>query len=153
MITETHDKFKCSIHHWCYMIWWFWECHILVFLLLLHFFFFVCFTTNRAMMSNWTITCREIYVLWCCFHSVHRIVLYRVLDWINYRGKGLTWSNKEQRASFLFGFRERERLVIFFFWNLDWISFHNEKRVQQGDKRKHSGKLSTYSESGTIQLT
>ena len=59
-------------------------------------------------MSDCTITCCETYVLWCCFCSVHCTVLYRVLVWIKDRGKGLTRSNKEHRASFFFGLRERE---------------------------------------------
>ena len=108
MITKTHDNFKCSIHHWCYMIWWFGGCHVLVFYLFIYLFFCICFTMNRAMMLDCTITCCEIYVLWCCFRSVHCIVLYRVLE----------------RASFFFGFRERERererLVIL---DLDLLEF------------------------------
>ena len=71
-------------------------------------FFCVWFTMNQAMMSDCTITSCEIYVLWHCFRSVHCTVLYRVLGWIKDRGKGLTRSNKEHRASFFFGLRERE---------------------------------------------
>ena len=71
-------------------------------------FFCIWFTMNQAKMSDCTITCCEIYILWCCFRSVHCTVLNCVLGWIKDRGKGLTRSNKEHRASFFFGLRERE---------------------------------------------
>ena len=119
------------------------------------FFFGICFTTNRAMMSDCTITCCEIYVLWCCFRSVHCIVLYCVLDWIKDREKWLTWSNKEQRASFFFDFRERERervvildldlrefvilvnLIKLLGWFLSWrlVSFLWENVLSEASKK------------------
>ena len=97
------------------------SCTSLFFFLL---FFCIWFTMNQAMMSDCTITCCEIYVLWCCFRSVHWTVSYRVLGWIKDRRKGLTRSNKEHRASFFLVWeREREREREIGNLNLDLLEF------------------------------